>query len=50
MRQREGERSNERHENMMDTDSKEACPSYPLWRSGHLNYYATDISIKSVGL
>ena len=28
MRQREGERSNERHENMVDADSKEACPSY----------------------
>ena len=25
MRQREGERSNERHENMTEVDSKEAC-------------------------
>ena len=49
MRQREGERSNERHENMIDAGSKEACPSYYFWRSGHLNY-ATGIPIKSVGL
>ena len=49
MRQGKGERSNERHENMIDADSKEACPFYHFWRSGHLEY-ATGIPIKSVGL
>ena len=53
MRQREGERSNERHENMTEVDSKEACSFLSFFiifgRSGHLNY-ATGIPIKSVGL